>query len=261
MNNLIKKMAGGKLAIGPFVSVPTTEKIEMLGLAGFDFCIVDGEHGPANYAMLQYACVAGDVKDIDISVIYRVPENTEAAIGHALDLGAGGVLVPHVSDAASAQKSVNAAKFYPIGERGVHGGVRAARFGHRDLAEYMNKSNEETMLMIQIEGIEGVNNLDSILEIDGYDGIFIGPYDLSQSLGVPGEVNSQIVQDKMKEIVNKVKSKNKNIYLGAFFTDMESVKKWSDLGIQFIAYQIDTMFFLAGANTAMDDWKKCILSK
>lgn len=259
MNNLMKKMAGGKPVIGPFVSTSSTEVIEVLGLSGFDFCIVDGEHGPGTYLTLQNACVAGDVKDLDISIIYRVAENTNAAIGHALDVGTAGVLVPHVDDGESARKAVKAAKFYPLGDRGMHGVVRAARYGSTNINEYIKKSNEETMLMIQIEGLEGLNNIDEILDVEGIDGLFIGPYDLSQSLGIPGQVNNPLVEEKMKEIISKVKAKKENMYIGTFMTDMNLANKWVGLGVQFMSYQMDTLILANASRTIVDDWKKNVL--
>ncbi|KPU42278.1 2-keto-3-deoxy-L-rhamnonate aldolase [Oxobacter pfennigii] len=252
MNSIIKKMEGKKTVIGPFAAVCATETIEMLGLAGFDFCIVDGEHGPGTFLTLQNACIAGDNKDLDISIVYRVPENTNAAIGHALDIGAAGVVVPHVDDVESAKRAVKAAKFYPLGDRGMHGVVRAARYGNINMDEYIKKSNEDTMLMIQIEGMEGYNNLDDILEVKGIDGIFIGPYDLSQSMGVPGQVNHPEVIERIEEIIERIKAKKEDMFIGIFTTDVESSKKWADMGVQFIAYQIDTMIFSAAAKAAVN---------
>jgi 4-hydroxy-2-oxoheptanedioate aldolase len=261
MNSLKNKISGGRPVIGPFVNMISTEVVEILGLSGFDFCIIDGEHGPNTYTTLHNACLAGDAKDIDISIIFRVPENSNAAIGHALDLGAAGVLVPHVDDAESARAAVKAAKFHPVGERGMNGLVRAARFGSENLNEYMDKSNKETMLIIQIEGLEGMNNLDEILKVEGIDGIFIGPYDLSQSLGVPGQVDGELVQSKTKEIVDRIRNSNKDLLIGIFLTDMASAKKWVNNGIQFIAYQMDIMMLFNDAKKTVKNWRESISGK
>ena len=115
--------------------------------------------------------------------------------------------------------------------------VRAAKYSSMDKSEYFKYANENTLVIIHIEGMEGIENLDKILEVDGIDVIFIGPYDLSQSLGIPGDVNNIKVEEKMKEVVNKASAKGKIV--GTFVDDIESAKKWKSLGIQYMSYAVD----------------------
>jgi 4-hydroxy-2-oxoheptanedioate aldolase len=106
-----------------------------------------------------------------------------------------------------------------------------------DKSEYFKYANENTLIIIHIEGLEGIENLDEILEVEGIDVIFIGPYDLSQSLGIPGDVNNVKVEEKMKEVVNKASAKGKIV--GTFVDDIDAANKWKSLGIQYMSYAVD----------------------
>jgi len=106
-----------------------------------------------------------------------------------------------------------------------------------DKFKYFKSANEETMIIAHIEGVEGINNLDEILSVPGMDVIFIGPYDLSQSLGIPGQVNHPLVTDKMKEVVSKCKV-NK-VATGTFADDIETAKSWVSLGVQYMSFSVD----------------------
>jgi 4-hydroxy-2-oxoheptanedioate aldolase len=106
-----------------------------------------------------------------------------------------------------------------------------------DKFEYFKSANEETMIIAHIEGVEGINNLDEILSVPGIDVIFIGPYDLSQSLGIPGQVNHSLVVEKMKEVV--LKCKQNKIVVGTFADDIKTAKSWVSLGVQYMAFSVD----------------------
>jgi len=173
----------------------------------------------------------------NMSAVVRVGENNPNMISRALDIGADAVEIPQISTKEDALNAVKASKFSPLGERGVCRYVRAAKYSSMDKSEYFKYANENTLVIIHIEGMEGIENLDKILEVDGIDVIFIGPYDLSQSLGIPGDVNNIKVEEKMKEVVNKASAKGKIV--GTFVDDIESAKKWKSLGIQYMSYAVD----------------------
>jgi len=128
-------------------------------------------------------------------------------------------------------------KYSPRGERGVCRYVRAAKYSSMDKFEYFKTANNETMIIAHIEGVEGINNLNEIMSVVGIDVIFIGPYDLSQSLGIPGEVNHSLVIEKMKEVV--LKCKQNKIAVGTFADDIETAKSWVSLGVQYMAFSVD----------------------
>jgi len=141
-------------------------------------------------------------------------------------------------------------KFFPMGMRGVCRYVRPADFSLKDKNEYFREQNQ-IVNIIHIEGQEGIDNLDKIVSVDNIDIIFIGPYDLSQSLGIPGEIENPILTDKISEIVDKCKSKNK--YVGIFTEDINMVKKYKMMGIKYIAYSVDVGLFANVCKQTIDD--------
>jgi len=205
------------------------------------------EHGPASTDRLGDLIRAAACARL--APIVRVPEISEQAIGKALDLGACGVQVPQVSSAEEAAEAVRLAKFFPLGERGVCRFVRAAGYSSIGRKRYFQESNR-ALVILQMEGAEALGNLSDILKIDGVDVLFIGPYDLSQSLGVPGEVNSPSVMAAMSEIVSKAKAAGKVV--GTFVDDLSAAARWSKAGIHYISYSVDVRIFYEACKSTVD---------
>lgn len=243
MNELIKKFRGiidsGGCVYGPFMKSADPMFVEAAGIAGFDFVILDMEHGPTFFENQQNNVRAAILRNM--LPIIRVKDLAENTIGSALDIGALGVQVPQVKTSQQAKSVVEYAKFYPHGMRGVCRFVRAAEYSNMDKKEYFQSSND-LLIIIQLEGVEAVENIDEILEINDIDIIFVGPYDLSQSLGIPGEVDNPIVIEKMKVIVEKAKAKNKIV--GTFVDDMKMLKLWRSVGVQYLSYNVDVGIFM-----------------
>lgn len=233
--SLRDRLRSGETVFGPFMKLASPEVVEIAGLAGFDFVILDTEHGPLDAGAIQNLVRAAEV--VNISPIVRVYENRASLISRGLDLGAHGILAPHISSHEEATALAEAARFSPQGQRGVCCYVRAARFSSTDRFEYFRRANENTVVVAMIEGREGVQNLDEILSVPGLDVIFIGPYDLSQSLSVPGQVASPIVMREMQRVVEKARSAH--LAVGTFVDDAESAKRWVDLGVQFVSFSVD----------------------
>jgi 4-hydroxy-2-oxoheptanedioate aldolase len=206
-----------------------------MGLAGFDYIIIDCEHGPLDVLNAEDMVRAANLTGM--SVVIRVSDNDPVMISRALDIGADAVQVPQISNKEDALKAVKAAKFSPNGERGVCRFVRAAQYTSIDKFSYFKKANEETMVIIHIEGEEGVKNIDEILTVEGIDVIFLGPYDLSQSLGVPGQVDHPKVVKMMEKVIKQATANGKAV--GTFVDDVETGKKWIELGVKYISYSVD----------------------
>ena len=178
-----RRLLGGDRLIGTLLSLPSPELAEIAADAGFDWLFLDMEHG---------ALDAGDVLRMVQAVrepcacLVRIPENREMWVKKALDTGAAGLIIPHINSADEAARTVHWAKYPPEGGRSV-GFSRANRYGAR-FQENVETANAETVVVAQVEHIDGVRAIDGILGVPGVDAVFIGPYDLSASLGKPGRI-------------------------------------------------------------------------
>lgn len=233
-----QKISEGKPVYGLFMKSCDPAFVEAAAYSGFDFAILDMEHGPMTYETLQNNIRAAHLLGM-LSVV-RIGELGENAVGMAYDLGACGVQVPKVEDAGQCMCAVKYAKFHPLGERGVCRFVRAAGYSSIERSEYFNNSNNN-VLVAQVEGGEALGNIGAILDVGGIDIIFIGPYDLSQALGVPGQVNHPLVVDSMKCVVKKARDKGKVV--GTFVDNIDNLKLWKSAGVQYLAYSVDVGIF------------------
>ena len=235
IKNFRNKIISGKPVFGPFMKTCDPGFVEVAGYAGMDFAILDMEHGPIGIQSMQNNIRAAQVSGV--LPVVRVPAITEEAIGKALDIGAAAVEIPQISTAQEAEAAVRLAKFAPHGERGVCRFVRAAHYSAMERDMYFQSAND-TIVIAQIEGIEAVKNLDDILNVPGIDILFIGPYDLSQSLGVPGQT---CVIEEMNKIVNA--AKKRGVVIGTFTDSRETMEMWMKAGVQYISYSVDMGIF------------------
>lgn len=244
-------LKSGVTLLGTFLQIPSADVTEIVGHAGFDFGIIDMEHGMLGVdsaIQLVRACDA-----VGMASVIRVPAVNPHHIAHALDFGVSAVMVPMIQTCQAAEQAVNAAKFHPEGNRGVCPFVRSASYDSQDDMGYYQRANAETAVLLQIEGSEGIASLDAILEVPHIDGILIGPFDLSQSLGIPGEVNDIRVIKAFTDVIKRVKQKG--IAVGNFAVTIEQAHRYIDMGIQFLAYGTDTSII---ART-FKDLRRCIL--
>jgi 4-hydroxy-2-oxoheptanedioate aldolase len=234
--NLLKdSLISGKTVFGPFLKFTDPAVVEVMGHAGFDFVIIDQEHGPISIQNTQNMIRAAEC--VGITPVVRVSRNEETCILRALDIGAQGIEIPQINNKENAMKALKSVKYSPQGERGVCRYVRAADYSSMDKYKYFEHANKEALIIGHIEGVEGIKNLEEILSVSGIDVVFIGPYDLSQSLGIPGEVNNPLVIEKMKEVI--LKCKNSDTVVGTFADDVKIAKFWASLGVQYVSYSVD----------------------
>ena len=233
------KIQNDQPVFGMFMKTNDPMFVEAAGISGFDYVILDMEHGPVGIENQQNNIRAAEARGT--VPIIRLKDKAENTIGKALDIGAYGIQVPQITTAQEAKEIVKFAKFYPYGMRGVCRFVRAADYSDMDRYDFFEAS-KDVLIILQLEGINAIRNLDEILEVEGVDILFIGPYDLSQSLGMPGQVNHPTVVEQMKAIVEKAKKKNKVI--GTFIDTPEDLKMWKDLGLQYLSYSVDIGIFM-----------------
>ncbi|MBC3759193.1 aldolase [Hyunsoonleella sp. SJ7] len=241
-----------KFVVGPFMKVSDPALVEVAAFAGFDFVIIDLEHGPSTFETIQGHVRAAQAKGV-VPVV-RVPEISENMISKALDIGADYVQVPQIETAKDAERVVKASKFFPEGARGVCRYVRAADYSSMHKEYYFGNANQSTGVIIHIEGNIAFKNIDQILAVDGIDIIFIGPYDMSQSCGVPGQVNHPKVISQMKEIVEKASKLGKVV--GTFVESPESARQWIDLGVKYISYAVDVGIYYSACKSIVDEVHK-----
>jgi len=234
-NRLLSAIEKNKYVLGPFMKLDSATVVEIAGLAGFDFVILDTEHGPLDISEVENLIRAAHLHDM--CAIVRVGENDPLMIGRALDIGADGVQIPQISNKDDACKAVAAAKFYPRGERGVCRYVRAAEFTRIQKQDYFLRANENSSVIVHIEGVEGLKNFEDILDVGEIDVLFIGPYDLSQSLGIPGQTEHPRLLKEIESLIKRAAVKNKAV--GIFSESPEGAKRYINLGVQYISYAVD----------------------
>ena len=239
-----------KTVLGMFMKTSDPAFVETAGYAGMDFVILDMEHGPANLTDMQNNVRAAQVSGT--APIVRVNKLCPQAISQALDIGAIGIQVPQIQNAQEARKAVKFAKFHPMGERGICRFVRAAGYSSVSKTDYFKLSNDNSLVILQLEGVESINNLDEILKVEGVDIVFIGPYDLSQSLGVPGEVTHPKVIEAMEKIV-KIADKM-NVNTGTFVDTLESLQLWKKAGVKYLAYSVDVGVFYEASKEIVEQF-------
>ena len=238
VRELREKLKNGDVVFGVFCKTTAPEMIECLGYAGFDFCILDQEHGPIGMETLQSLVRAAEVSGI--CPIVRAGEINETGISHPLDVGVSGVQVPQVNSLEDAKRVIELARYAPRGNRGVCRFVRAARYSEMARNTYFESANQ-TMIVLQLEG-SAISAYKEVVQLLDVDVFFIGPYDISQTLGMTGKVDAPEVQAKVREIIGIVKGAGKAA--GIFADTPEQAKRWIEAGCQYIAYSVDYGIFV-----------------
>lgn len=222
------------LLMGTIITVPSPEIAEVLALAGFDWLFIDIEHSAMGIREAQ-AILQAVAPQVPCAV--RVPDNGEVWIKKALDLGAAGVIVPRVDTAEQARLAVRYCKYPPDGVRSV-GIARAHHYG-RNFQPYVSAANDETAVILQIEHIDAVGHIESILAVPGIDALFAGPYDLSASMGKIGRTNDPDVQAAIRRV--KASADQAGVAMGIFGANAESVQSYIEDGYALIAAGMDTL--------------------
>jgi 2-keto-3-deoxy-L-rhamnonate aldolase RhmA len=231
-----------KPLIGTLLSLDAPQVSEVISIAGFGWVLIDMEHSALSLDSVQNALqVMGD----KLLRIVRVPGNDEIWIKRVLDTGCDGILVPMVNTADEAKKVVQSSKYPVEGKRSV-GLARAHKFG-AGFKEYLTGANKDLVIMIQIEHIEGVKNIDEILKVKGIDSVFIGPYDLSASMGLTG----QLAHPDVVSTINLIKEKCRKAGMpyGIFGMNPEPMIAELKAGCTFLLCGVDTSVLL---NSYMD---------
>lgn len=202
-NKMKGKIASGQPAFGVSLMIPSPQVVEMIGRLGFDWILLDCEHGTMGLESLELMIMAAE--ESGLTPIVRPENKNPDVIQRVMDRGAMGVQVPHVNTADDAVRAVQAVKFSPMGKRGLAAGTRPANYGiGSPAADYVQEANRETLVCVQIEDVEALDHLDEIVRVEGIDVFFIGPSDLSQSMGFPGQNGAPPVKQAIDRALSTI---------------------------------------------------------
>lgn len=246
-NTVKERIAAGQSVLGTFVKFTDPAAVEILALAGFDFFVLDTEHVAVDREQLMGILRAADAAGI--TPLVRVRENQQVEILQNLDLGYAGVQVPNVDTPEEARALVRSVKYGPLGVRGFSPSVRACGYGATPIDEYIEAANRNTLVVAHCESQTCVENLDTILRVEGLDVIFIGPMDLSQSLGMTGKTADPAVKTVVDGVIEAVKAGGRAV--GTVAGSAEAARALMARGVQYILLSSDQGMLMNAAKTAV----------
>jgi 2-keto-3-deoxy-L-rhamnonate aldolase RhmA len=243
-NRMKEKLRAGEPAFGVSVMIPSPQIVEMCAAAGFDWVLLDCEHGTLTIESVELMAMAAEASGI--TAIARPVSRSAEHILQVLDRGVMGVQVPHVNTAEDARNVVAAVKYHPLGQRSLAAGTRSAVYdSHGTLADYVKAANEATLIAVQLEDREAIDNIDELLKVDDIDVFFIGPSDLSQSMGHPGNPKAPVVAQAIETSFRKMREAGRTPGTPA---TAEAVRDVLDKGVRYIYTHLPRL--LAGSAKA-----------
>ncbi|MDR3433227.1 MAG: 2-dehydro-3-deoxyglucarate aldolase [Rouxiella aceris] len=249
-NRFRQDLLAGKTVIGCWCALSNPISTEVLGLAGFDWLLLDGEHAPNDITSFVPQLMA--LKGSKSAPVVRPPTNEPVVIKRLLDIGFANFLVPFVETREQAERAVASTRYPPAGIRGVSVSHRGNMFG--TVADYFANSNDNISVMVQIESQQGVDNIDAIAAVDGIDGIFVGPSDLAAALGHLGNAGHTDVQAAIKHIFDRAKAQGKPS--GILAPVEADARRYMEWGATFVAVGSDLGVFRAGTQALCDRFTK-----
>ncbi|MDQ4100227.1 MAG: aldolase/citrate lyase family protein [Chloroflexota bacterium] len=256
INHVRQRLEAGEPSIGTWLSLPSPEAAEYVSGLGLDWLVVDTEHNAIDIRTLAQMFIG--MSKSGIAPMVRIPWNTPEHFKRVLDAGAWGIVVPMVNSREEAEQAVRAARYYPDGNRSVGGGRHAISFGGA-AKDYYASANQQTLLILQIEHIDGVENIAEILDVPGFDATFIGPNDLAASMGMGLGVSLESEDPRLVEAIMHVRDscRAKGIAPGIHTSGAEAVNMRIAQGFQFCAMASELKYLLSGlaADIATLDWK------
>jgi 4-hydroxy-2-oxoheptanedioate aldolase len=253
MKNVLKaKLESGKNVVGTFFEIGGTAAIECLGLTGLDFMVIDTEHGPFDVeSAMEYIRVA---ELHGITPLVRTKNHQRASILKMLDVGAKGLIIPNIHTIEEVKEIVEYGKYAPVGNRGFFMG-RTAGYGYniiaKDVPGYFNTCNRETMLIPQCETVGCLENIETIAAMAGVDGIFVGPFDLSISMGIPAQFDHPDFKAALKRIVNACKAAGVPAFI--FAGNADGAKVHFANGFEGVAINTDASVYIQAYKSILDD--------
>ncbi|GAB2707733.1 HpcH/HpaI aldolase family protein [Comamonas sediminis] len=252
--NLFKKaMAAGQAQIGLWSAFPSPYITELLTGSGYDWIMLDTEHSPNDVPQVlqQLQAVEAALQPRPTSAVVRPAWNDPVLIKRYLDIGAQTLLIPFVQNADEARAAVQAMRYAPKGIRGMGGSMRASNFG-RDM-QYVDDADKELCLLVQVETAQALDQIEAIAAVDGVDGIFIGPADLSASMGYPGQPRHPVVNAAINDAITRIRAAGKAP--GILMVDEARARECLALGAQFVAVSMDLILLRTAADAVAAKFK------
>ena len=237
-------LAAKQVVFGTWVQTPSAEVVEILGWAGWDFVILDLEHGPYAAESLPHLIRAADVAGI--AALVRVPLEAAEQVGKALDLGATGIVTPGVTSAGAGAERVRSTRFAPHGTRSAALSTRQLHYSGKPFSDLVKGDAPQPLNVLQVEARLATSDLGSILEVGGVDVVFVGTYDLSTSLGLPGQFDHPTVRGAISEIVDR--AGERGVAVGLWVPDAESAKFWVGRGARFVTVANNELMLFRAAS-------------
>lgn len=246
MASLKLRLKNGEQVLGTMVTTVTSPDIsKVLQVCGFDFCIVDCEHG--SFTTREVANIIAVARGIDFPVMVRIPEMRREHALKFMEMGASGLLLPNTEYAEQARMLVDCTKYAPMGHRGVSLSRPHTDFRKVSGVEYMKKANEETILLCQIESRKGVANIGEIMAVPGIDSALIGPNDMTQDYGILDHFDNPEIVAAFEKVIAAAKANGK--FAGVHFSSSEALKPWLKKGMTLNMWNSDIGLMQAGAAT------------
>jgi len=243
-SSLVSRIRAGETLIGTWFTIPHSMVAETLAQGGFDFLLLDGEHAPVPPDAISGLLPATEL--YGCPVIYRVRTNSVDLIRGALDAGVSGVMVPMIENATDARNALNAAKYPPLGKRGI-GPWRASNY-YENYLGYVAGANDRTCVVLQIESAAAVEAIESIASLDGIDVLFVGPADLAATMGLTIGARHPALTAAIERIAVVAKKHGKALGIDA--TTFEFFTLFREMGFTFFTYSLDTSYILESARAA-----------
>lgn len=252
LNSIVKrKLEAGEPAFGAFFKFASPNLVEIIGLSGFDFIIIDAEHANFSFGEIENMIRAAQL--VGMSAIVRTPDASEANVLHALDSGASGVQIPSLRSAKAAREIVGYSKYHPLGERGWAPGCRAGDYAFTPAQSYIEQANRDTLIVVHVENAAMVDDIDALCDVEHLDVVFLGTGDLSQSLGHPGNAKHPDVLRAVDKVIEAAARRGK--FVGAVASTPADLEALAKRGVNYIAWQSDLVIYKNALKSAVEHFK------
>jgi 4-hydroxy-2-oxoheptanedioate aldolase len=249
-NSFKLALAEGQQMLGLWVGLGDDNVAELCSHAGFDWLLIDGEHGPNDLRSIlsQMRAVQGSAT----ATVVRLASDDRVTIKQHLDIGAQTLLIPMIESAEQAREVVRSCHYAPSGARGIGAALaRASKYGR--VGDYIRRAADEICILLQVETVEGIKALDAILEVEGVDGVFVGPADLAADMGLPGKPGSEEVQNVIVDALLRIGRSDKAS--GILTSDINLSRQYQALGVNFLAVGSDVGVLVSGLNQLLERFR------